>query len=274
MSKANPNKTILITGSTDGIGLETAKDLVKKGHRVLIHGRNAIKLENVRKALSSLGTVETYQADLSSFDEVKALAVAIQDKHPQLDILINNAGLFKLSDPSTAYGLDARFVVNTLAPYLLTQLLLPLIPSTGRVVNLSSAAQASVDPKAMAGEVQISDMPAYAQSKLALTMWSQSLGQKLKEKDLVVVSVNPGSLLATKMVKEAFGTEGNSITQGSDILVKAALSEDFAKAYGYYFDNDNGRFSAPHSDASQPQKVADVVQQIEALLKKHNQNNA
>tara|TARA_R110002167_G_scaffold138853_4_gene326256 strand:+ start:5509 stop:5988 length:480 start_codon:yes stop_codon:yes gene_type:complete len=124
-------KTILITGSTDGIGLETAKILLSQGHRVLLHGRNQAKLDNVEKQLSALpgaGQIECYIADLSRKSEVESLAQAVATKHATVDVLINNAGIFHTPEPITSNGLDIRFAVNTLAPYLLTKRLLPLLP--------------------------------------------------------------------------------------------------------------------------------------------------
>ncbi len=263
-------KTILITGATDGIGLETARMLVSQGHKVLLHGRNPVKLKNVAKELAQLpgaGQVESYLADLSRMDDVERLAKAVAAKHAQIDVLINNAGIFKTADPITPDGLDVRFVVNTLAPYLLTKRLLPLLGRSGRVVNLSSAAQAPVDLQALAGQTRLADMAAYAQSKLALTMWSRSLGLALKGKGPMIVAVNPGSLLATKMVKEGFGVAGSDIGIGADILVRAALSEEFATAHGQYFDNDAKRFAPPHADALDAARCEEVVRKVEALLK-------
>ena len=153
-------KTILVTGSTDGIGLETARMLVSLGHNVLLHGRKPAKLEDVGKTLSGLsdgGQVESYVADLSRLADVEELAKAVAEKHTKLDVLINNAGVFKTPDPITQERLDVRFVVNTIAPYLLTKKLIPLLGASGRVINLSSAAQSPVDPQALAGRVKLSD---------------------------------------------------------------------------------------------------------------------
>lgn len=262
-------KTILITGSTDGIGLETAKRLVQAGHSVLLHGRNPAKLEDAERALSALpggGRVESYVADLSRMADVEALAKAVTDTHDHLDVLINNAGIFKTPDPVTQDGFDVRFLVNTLAPYLLTQRLLPLLGAAGRVINLSSAAQAPVDIEALAGKGRLADMAAYAQSKLALTMWSREMGLARTESGPAIIAVNPGSLLASKMVKEGFGVAGADIGIGADILVRAALTDEFADASGQYYDNDNRRFAAPHPDALDPKKSQEVVSAIEATL--------
>ena len=133
-------KTILLTGATDGIGLETAKRLAADGHRLLIHGRSDEKLAATKKLLQGIdgaGQLESFRADLSSITDVEALAAGIIKAHSTLDVLINNAGVFKVPNTRTKEGLDIRFVVNTLAPYLLTKRLLPLLPADGRVVNLS-----------------------------------------------------------------------------------------------------------------------------------------
>jgi NAD(P)-dependent dehydrogenase (short-subunit alcohol dehydrogenase family) len=262
-------KTILITGSTDGIGLETAKMLVSLGHHVLLHGRNPSKLEEAEKMLSALpggGRVESYVADLSRMAEVEALAKAVAEKHAKLDVLINNAGVYSAPDPVTQDGLDVRFAVNTIAPYLLTQQLLPLLGSSGRVINLSSAAQSPVDPEALVGRVNLSDGAAYAQSKLALTMWSRSMALSLKDDGLAFIAVNPGSMLGSKMVKQAFGVDGGDIRIGAEILSRAALADEFATASGQYFDNDSGQFASPHPDALNPQKSEEIVRVIEAVL--------
>ena len=263
-------KTILITGSTDGIGLEAGKALYSKGHHVLLHGRSATKLKAAEKALSELsgdGRVESYLADLSSMADVETLGEAIAANHEQLDVVINNAGVFRTADTFTDDGLDIRFAVNTFAPYLLTQRLLPLLGPGARMVNLSSAAQSPVDLEALVGRTKIPDqLNAYAQSKLALTMWSRTMADAPKNNGRVFVAVNPGSLLATKMVKEGFGMAGNDIGIGSDILIRAAFSDEFAGASGLYFDNDKGQFASPHPHALSPQKCQEVIGVIEAVL--------
>ncbi|MDJ0800658.1 MAG: SDR family NAD(P)-dependent oxidoreductase [Calothrix sp. MO_167.B12] len=260
-------KTILITGATDGIGFETARMLVEQGHQVLLHGRNQEKLQKVTLELSALGNVESYVADLSDINAVKSLVKAVTEKYQSLDVLINNAGVLRVPNTMTADGFDLRFVVNTIAPYLLTKKLLPLLGNHGRVVNLSSAAQAPVDLQALAGKGgEMEAMNAYSQSKLAITMWSRAMADSLGSNGPMIVAVNPGSLLASKMVKEGFGVAGKDIRIGADILVCAALSNEFADASGKYFDNDSGRFSNPHPDANNSEKIAEVTRVIEEIL--------
>lgn len=239
------------------------------GHHILLHGRNPAKLEEVEKSLSALpgdGCVDSYLADLSRFADVEALAKNVSEKHVNLDVLINNAGIFKTPEPVTRDGLDTRFVVNTIAPYLLTQQLLPFLGTSGRVVNLSSAAQSPVNLKALAGQVRLSDGAAYAQSKLAITMWSRNIAMSLKDKGPAIIAVNPGSKLGTKMVKEAFGVAGRDICTGAEILCRAALDDEFASASGQYFDNDSGQFASLHPDALHPRKSQEMMHAIQKIL--------
>ncbi len=261
-------KTVLITGSTDGIGLETAKMLIAMGHHVLLHGRNPTKLVNAEKMLSALpgfGRVESHKADLSRMADVEVLATAVAEKHTKLDVLINNAGIYAPGS-ITEDGLDVRFAVNTITPYLLTQRLLPLLGASGRIVNVSSAAQSPVDPKALAGKASLPDGAAYAQSKLALTMWSRSLALSLDQNGPAIIAVNPGSMLGSKMVKEAFGVAGGDIAIGAGILCRAALDDEFDTSSGQYFDNDLGRFAPLHPDALDPEKSKEIVRVIETVL--------
>ncbi|MEO1490654.1 MAG: SDR family NAD(P)-dependent oxidoreductase [Pseudomonadota bacterium] len=257
------SKTILITGSTDGIGLVTAKMLAGQGHKVLLHGRSRPKLD---AALADVGAgSEGFLADLSSLAEVQTLAEAVTAKNNRVDVLINNAGILKSPSPMTPDGYDIRFVVNTFAPLVLTRRLLSILPTDGRVVNLSSAAQAPIDPAAMAGQVALDDMGAYAQSKLAITIWTQELAKELPNGP-AVIAVNPGSLLASKMVKEGFGVAGSDLSIGAKVLCDAALGDSFAAASGAYFDNDAGRFAPPHPAAQNPDHVRSVMQGIETAL--------
>jgi NAD(P)-dependent dehydrogenase (short-subunit alcohol dehydrogenase family) len=98
-------------------------------------------------------------ADLSRMADVEAFAKEIAERHNCIDVLINNAGVFRTPDPVTRDGLDGRFAVNAIAPFLLTRRLLPLLRSGGRVINVSSAAQAPVDLEALTIKVKSASTP-------------------------------------------------------------------------------------------------------------------
>lgn len=250
-------KTILITGSTDGIGLLTAKTLAAKGHKLILHGRSASKLDAAANDVG--GEVAAYEADLSSLEATASLAKTIANNHDRIDVLINNAGVYKTPKPILPNGQDIRFVVNVLAPHVLTTALLPLVSKDGRIINLSSAAQAPVDATALAGEQHLDDMGAYAQSKRAITLWSADMAATYP-KGPVFIAVNPGSLLASKMVKEGFGVAGNDLQIGADILCRLALDDEFADASGRYWDNDAGAFG--DVDLRQAKAVVDTIETL------------
>ena len=256
------NKKILITGATDGLGYLAAKEFIRLGHAVTIHGRSIAKLERVTAELQPAGSLH---CDLSDLVAAHRMAEALP---ADLDVLINNAGIFRTPDPITAAGMDIRFVVNTLAPLQLTLAAMTNMNSEGRIINLSSAAQAPVNLDALAGTHHLDDeFQAYAQSKLALTQWTRYLAKKT---DVLMCSVNPASLLATKMVSEGFGLEGSDPNKGRDILVRAALSEGFAQHLsvqpGAYFDNDLGDFGLAHVDADSPELNRQVYEACVALI--------
>lgn len=263
-------KTIVITGATGGIGFATAKRLAELGHTLLLHGRSEEKLHQIQAELQlapSASRIEYFCADLSDLAQVQTLAHQIAEKQGHIDVLINNAGVFKSSQPIVGHGRDLRFVVNTVAPYLLAKLLRPRMPADGRVVNLSSAAQSSVSWAAFAGEQPLGDGDAYAQSKLAITMWTAYLAQHAWKSGPNLIAVNPASFLGSQMVKDAYGVAGKDLGIGGDILLRAALSEDFAAASGRYYDNDHGRFAEPHRDALNPQLGEKLVAEMESMLR-------
>ena len=234
---------VFITGGTDGIGFQAARMLVDLGCTVAIHGRDQQKLLNCQRALAA--KVRVYCADLSDLEAVCSLADKVANDFHKIDVLINNAGVLKAPTTHTMAGRDLRFEVNTIAPYLLTRRLLPLIPKDGRVINLSSAAQSVVDCDALTKFRPMSDMDAYSQSKAAITMWSQELAARHPDGP-AFVSVNPGSLLGTKMVKEGFGIEGKDVTIGAEILLRLAMDPKIQEHSGNYFCNDQDAYTAPN----------------------------
>ena len=266
-------KTILITGSTDGIGKLTALNLAKDGHTIYIHGRNKEKLQGVIseiKEVSSNENVDGFVADFSDLDDVKQMANNIHNKVSKIDVLINNAGIFKTSTTSKFKGFDIRLVVNYFAPYILTNSILSILKKSEspRVINLSSAAQSHVTDAMLAGIGSTNASDAYAQSKLALTMWSFAFAKANTE--IITIAVNPGSLLNTKMANEAYGQHRSPASKGSDILYDLALSEEYKNSTGEYFDNDKGNpkgtFAKAHPDAYDEELVSDLITKTEEIL--------
>lgn len=258
-------KTILITGSTDGIGKLAAIKLAKAGHTLWIHGRNQEKIDATVAEIKTNADSESVNgciADLSDFEAIKSMALKFIEKGIKIDVLINNAGVFKSSVNETKDGLDIRFVVNYLAPVYLTKLLMPLLDHTGegRIINLSSAAQSPVSLNALKGKEKLSEQVAYAQSKLALTMWSFVMSELLEE--ITVLAVNPGSLLDTKMVQEAYGKSWSSADKGANILYELSVNKKYKGLVKQYFDNDRGNTIGDFSKAHEDAYKGDLVNQL------------
>ncbi|OIQ27591.1 MAG: short-chain dehydrogenase [Bacteroidetes bacterium MedPE-SWsnd-G2] len=259
-------KTIIVTGSTDGIGKLAAMRLAKDEHEVYIHGRNASKVEKVVSEIkieSGNNHIYGLVADFSNLNTVEDLSNSLLKKLKKIDVLINNAGVFKTPVHFNSDGLDMRFAVNFIAPFVFTERLLPLLRNGNqtRIINLSSAAQATILMEALKGKVRLTENDSYAQSKLALTMWSFNLAKT--QNFCHVIAVNPGSLLNTNMVKEAYGHHWSSADKGANILYELAVSDAYKNRNGEYFDNDKGEvkgeFSQAHPDAYNALKIDELM---------------
>ncbi|MFD1292596.1 SDR family NAD(P)-dependent oxidoreductase [Lutibacter holmesii] len=265
-------KTILITGSTDGVGKLTAIKLAESGHQILLHGRNFEKLQNTIseiKEKTNNDKVYGFVSDLSDFNSIKQMIVDISNKFSSIDVLINNAGVFKSPVTQNSDNLDMRFTVNYFAPYILTNGLLKILKNSNssRILNLSTAAQSTVSIEALKGNEIISSNIAYAQSKLALTMWSFVFAKV--NPSITTIAVNPGSLLNTNMVKEAYGQYWSSADKGVAILYELALSGMYKESTGKYFDNDNGIFSKAHNDAYNEEKINQLITETDKILNEY-----
>ncbi|MEM6614318.1 MAG: SDR family NAD(P)-dependent oxidoreductase [Cyanobacteria bacterium P01_C01_bin.72] len=262
-------KTILITGSTDGIGKLVAIKLALEGHEIYLHGRNSEKLATVVaeiKKQANNANIKGLVADFADLDAVKQMSKQIKKELSKIDVLINNAGVYNSSQGQNNDGLDMRFAVNYLAPFVFTNELIPLLKkgAAPRIINLSSAAQSSIDYEVLIGAKKRSASETYAQSKLALTMWSFYLAKQ--EPELDVIAVNPGSLLNTNMVQKAFGKSWSSADKGANILYELAVSKDYQNVSGKYFDNDRGTFAEAHPDAYDETKIEQLITTTAKIL--------
>jgi len=145
-------KTVLITGSTDGVGGHVAEQLAGPGTTLLVHSRNRTRgTEIIRTIIRAGSNAAFYPADLSVLSDVRQLAAAVRRDHPRLDVLINNAGIGVTGTffgrGESPDGFELRFVVNYLSGFLLTRLLLPAMRSSGaaRIINVASASQQPID---------------------------------------------------------------------------------------------------------------------------------
>ncbi|KAA8490948.1 putative oxidoreductase YmfI [Porphyridium purpureum] len=279
-------KTILVTGAGYGIGKAAVSILLDLGHRVLLHDQRA-NLGVLERMVAVYGDLaEAYVADLSRLPEVEKLADAVRKKHTSLDVLINHDSRFlKNSSDNHTRGRkshDERLMANTIAPYVLTKRMLPLLKSVkdSRVVNVSSWMAAPVSLRAMSGKGILGARQAYSQSKLALNMWTQHMAKK--EKGVMIMAIRPSSLSDVELSKLRDGTLVSSklldedVRKGADALVRASFSGKFSLhllASGRFFDNQTQRFHRTHATQT-PERCEKVVQAIEKYLASHRMRMA
>ncbi|MFE0105532.1 SDR family NAD(P)-dependent oxidoreductase [Streptomyces sp. NPDC059009] len=214
-------RTVLVTGATSGIGLETARQLAERGATVLLHGRIT---EEAQAAADNLiatsgvpaGRLRTFAADFSRLEEVETMAQRVAAEHPHLDVLVNNAGIAAPERHTiTADGNEIAFQVNFLAHYLLTGALESALTSEpgGRVVNVSSSLHRTAniswaDPNRAR---RYSRLAAYAQSQLALTVFAA-------DPRVTAVSVHPG--VCRTALLPLYAHEGVSPSEGAAHVVR------------------------------------------------------
>lgn len=192
-------KTCLITGATAGIGYVAARELARAGARVLLAGRTARTATDAAGRLRAEvpgAEVEPLAADLSSQTEIRKMAEAVGTKADRLDVLINNAGGIWLDRSETVDGIETTFAVNHLAPFLLTDQLLPLLraASSARVVTVASGAHrgVSLDFDDLEGRRRYSGWRAYQRSKLANILFTRELARRLKDGPITANCLHPG----------------------------------------------------------------------------------
>src|SRR6056297_2229367 len=189
----------LVTGSTSGIGRETALALGRLGADVMVHGRDAAAGGAVVDELTAMGQEATFQkADFASVDDVRGLVAAVREWTDDLDVLCNNAGGLFRDGRLTDLGVEYTFHVNHLAPYLLTTELLPTLADDARIVTTSSGAHRGVelDFEAIESVDSYSGFRAYQRSKLANVLFSTELAHRLDhtERSITSNSFHPGAI--------------------------------------------------------------------------------
>jgi NAD(P)-dependent dehydrogenase (short-subunit alcohol dehydrogenase family) len=240
MAKLN-GKTVLITGSTDGVGRVVAERLGAEGWRVLVNGRDRGRGEEVvAKIKAAGGAAEFLQADLSSMAEVRHLAEAVQRTTKRLDLLVNNAGIGR-GEPEgkrelSPDGFELRFAVNYLSGFLLTHLLVPLLKTStpARIVNVSSLGQEAIDFNDAMMTNGYSGMRAYRQSKLAQILFTIDLAEEFAGSGVTVNALHPATFMNTKMVRQ-FGTPMTTVEEGADAILKQAIAPDMEGRSGLFF---------------------------------------
>jgi len=229
---------VLVTGATDGIGYATARQLVDDGATVYLHARDQHSGEDAMTRLVKDGAeplrLHLVVADFTRLDEVADLAEKLTATLPALDVLVNNAATAAPERRTYSEdGHEVTFQVNYLAPYLLTEKLLSRIASArGRVVNVSSMTHrgGNISWKNLAGAHQYWPLAIYAQSKLALTMYTKSLADT--GASLNALSVHPG-VFDTRLLP-IYGRAGRPTAEAAPVLTTLSSPSHPVVNGGYY----------------------------------------
>ena len=255
--------TVLITGSTSGIGRATAFGLAALGAHVAVTGRDPVRTRDTAREIraASGAPVDAFAADISSQTEVRRLADEVLGRLPRLDVLVNNVGGYWNTRQVTADGLERTFAVNHLAPFLLTHLLLDRLRQAGsaRVVTVSSNAhaQGNIDFDDLMGARSYSGSRAYNQSKLANVLFTYELARLTRSTAVTANAVHPG------VVSTSFGSDDpgraqrlavplmrpfmKTPQQGATTPVLVASSPTLEHVTGRYFAGGKLKRSSPRS---------------------------
>lgn len=260
-------KTVLVTGSSTGIGLATVVGLAKMGARVLLHARHekrgAPALDEARKKSGS-DQIEMVTGDLSSQHEVHALVDQVSAKG-KLDVLINNAAIIPAQRTLTDDGLEMQFAVNHLAYYMLANLLLPLLRQSqaGRIVNVSSFLNTwvPIEFDNLQAEKQYGSMimgpgwGTYAHTKVMNVMFTTEMAKRLKAHgDTVTVNaLNPG-LVGSNLTRMKSGWFNSiykrligSTERGAQTSIYLASSAHVASTSGEFYQNNGLATMSKHA---------------------------
>lgn len=243
-------KTVLITGSTDGLGKAVAERLARQDWKILLHGRSEDKGTAVLAELRELtGNDDIYyfNADLSSLADTKRLADEILATQKRLDVLINNAGIGPRAPDSirslSKDGNELFLSVNYLAGYLLARQLLPLLSKSApsRVINVASIAQVPLNFDDIMLDNDYSDYRAYSQSKLAQIIHTNTMAEQYTDLGVTFNSLHPATLMSTNMVTNSTSLPDSmsTVDDGADALERLVVSDAIAQKSGCYFNEQN-----------------------------------
>lgn len=248
----------MITGSTSGIGKETALALADLDYEVIIHGRDRKRGEKVVKELKSItgnDMIKLVIADFSSLDQVHDLSNYIKDKYDSLDVLINNAGMANHKLFSDKYfsrealvdnDIEITFMVNYLATFLLTDSLIPIMKHgyQSRIINVSSAVHfdSSLDLDMIKNSSTLTGFRAYKESKLAMILYTYKLAKVLQKHQITVNCLHPG-VIRTRLMREnrifdfiwRYAPFLRSPKKGAETSIFLATSEEMKRVTGKYF---------------------------------------
>ncbi|MDX1652372.1 MAG: SDR family NAD(P)-dependent oxidoreductase [Brumimicrobium sp.] len=277
MEKQLSNKVILMTGATSGLGKAAALELLENDATLIVLYRNKDKFLQLEKENGSIGEIVGLHCDLSSFSSLKMALDEVRKSYDQLDIIINNAGVWSFDFSETADGIEKTFQVNVLAPYIIMQYLKDLLfkdKDASKVITTASGLhQGTIQFDDIEYRNKYSGYKAYRQSKLGVILLTRLLGER--EDDIVYVTQHPG-LVSTGLARGGnwfarlfFKLFGKSLEKGAETLVYLVKTPaDKLKSGEYYADK-----KVKKTDTSVSRNI-DVARKLESEIKEMIRENS
>jgi NAD(P)-dependent dehydrogenase (short-subunit alcohol dehydrogenase family) len=245
MNDNEREKIVLITGATGGIGQAVAQGLAKSGATLVILARSPTRGEATRRALeaSGGGKVELLAADLASLRSVRQAAEAFKAQHSQLSLLVNSAAVYQPERELTEDGLEKMFATNHLGPFLLTNLLLPLLQAgaPGRILNLTAPSTVRLDFDDLQGSQRFRSLSAFGATKMANLLFTFALARRLTGSGVTANAIHPG-VVKTGLMSRApaplrwlTGLTGAPPERAAEAIVQVATGPEFAGQTGCFF---------------------------------------
>jgi len=257
-------KIILITGGTSGIGKATALELMRTDSRVVIGARDIARGEATRAQLHSWSgkDVDVLTGDLASLASVREMADTFRKKYPRLDVLINNAGVYRNKRELSADGFELMFAINHLAPFLLTNLLLDSLKASGqaRVLNIAAPSATKLNFDDLQGEKNFNAFNAFGASKMANLLFTFELARRLAGMGVTANAIHPGLVRSTLMSDASFflrfflNLVSASAEKAARGIIAVALGDQFANETGKFFSNEKEMKASEYAHDREIQK--------------------
>jgi NAD(P)-dependent dehydrogenase (short-subunit alcohol dehydrogenase family) len=241
-------KIYMVTGVTSGLGKAIAYELAKTGETVILVGRDPDRASQVVKEISSATqnpNLDMQLCDLSNLASVRNLATVVNSRYNHLDVLINNAGVYKRTRQTTLDGYETMFATNHLGPFLLTYLLMDRLLASGsaRIINVTAPSTTELNFDDLQGEKKFTSLNAFGATKTANLLFTYELARRLANTGVTVNAIHPG-LVKSGIMKEAFAPLrilsqlfSSSPTHAALEIVRVATSPEFETTTGKFLHN-------------------------------------
>jgi NAD(P)-dependent dehydrogenase (short-subunit alcohol dehydrogenase family) len=247
-----PNKVFVVTGATSGIGKALATDLAKTGETLVIvareAGRGSAALKETMLATQNRN-IDLQLCDLSILSSVRNLAEILKSRYEKIDVLINNASVYKKKRAVTVDGFEEMFAANHLGPFLLTNLLLEPLQAavqangSARVLNITAPSTIALNFDDLQGERNFNSLNAFGATKMANLLFTFELARRLENTGITVNAIHPG-LARSGLMKEAFFLMRLFTRMASappekvtGAILQAAVGPEFEKMTGKFLHN-------------------------------------